>query len=121
LDDFTFSQYKDFIGNKEIWPRFEKIIKVDKGVLIVDINDVANIRNDIFHFRRRTGNVDADRLRRFRDNRVRYFRELLNRKIIERGSPVLLSEDSDDQSSKLDLPVFLDQEDRENQNPTSVL
>ena len=121
LEDFTFSQYNNFFNNQKNWRYFEPIFRMDKTLLLVELKGVASIRNALFHFRRRASNMDADSLRTFRDNRVRYFRELLNRKIIERGSPVLLLEDSDDQSSKLDLPVFLDQEDLENQNPTSVL
>ena len=80
LDDMTFAQYNELINNQKVWPHFKEIIGSHKGLLSVDLTEVANIRNEIFHFRKRAGNADADRLRRFRDNKIRYYREIQNRK-----------------------------------------
>ena len=81
LDDLTFEQYKELISHAKVWPHFEKIFGSQKGLLNVDLNEVATIRNEIFHFRKRAGNADADRLRRFRDHKIRYYREVLHRQI----------------------------------------
>ena len=72
MDDLTFEQYKELISHAKVWPHFENLW-IPERPLNVDLNDIATIRNEIFH-RKRAGNAD-DRLRRFRDHKIRYYRK----------------------------------------------
>ncbi len=77
LMDFTFAQYREVIFNRENWPRFHAVFDVPREVLNADFEEVNDLRNIVFHFRRGVTPKDTDRLRRFRD-KLRYNRDLFN-------------------------------------------
>jgi CBS domain-containing protein len=75
LEDFTFAQYREVIFNEAQWPRFEPVFSQMREMVMIDFERINTLRNEVFHFRRRIGPRDTDRLRRFRD-RLRYDRDL---------------------------------------------
>lgn len=79
LKDFTFSQYREVIFNRDNWPRFEAVFDSPRDLLNVDFEKINDLRNTVFHFRRGITPRDTDRLRRFR-NKLRYNRDLFNSK-----------------------------------------
>ena len=79
LMDFTFSQYREVIFNKDNWPRFEAVFDSPRDMLNMDFEKINDLRNIVFHFRRGITPRDTDRLRRFRD-KLRYNRDLYNAK-----------------------------------------
>jgi len=79
LKDFTFSQYREVIFNKDNWPLFEEVFDSPRDMLNMDFEKINDLRNIVFHFRRGITPRDTDRLRRFRD-KLRYNRDLYNAK-----------------------------------------
>lgn len=75
LEDLTFSQYKGIICAVANWPRFQPVFSTQRELAEADFDDVNQIRNDVFHFRRSIRPSDTDRLRRFRD-KLQFNREL---------------------------------------------
>lgn len=75
LEDFTFSQYRGVIFDTDHWPRFDPVFSQRREILLHDFERINELRNTVFHFRRRIGAPDTDLLRRFRD-KLRYSREL---------------------------------------------
>jgi hypothetical protein len=75
LEDFTFSQYRGVIFDTDHWPRFDPVFSQRREILLHDFERINDLRNIVFHFRRRIGAPDTDLLRRFRD-KLRYSREL---------------------------------------------
>lgn len=78
LEDFTFAQYRMLICSEANWPRFEPVFDTMRELVDGDFAEINELRNVVFHFRRRITPKDTDRLRRFRD-RLRYDRELYGR------------------------------------------
>jgi hypothetical protein len=74
LEDFTFAQYRMLICCEANWPRFAPVFDTMRELVDADFDDVNELRNIVFHFRRGITPKDTDRLRRFRD-RLRYDRE----------------------------------------------
>jgi CBS domain-containing protein len=77
LEDFTFAQYREVIFNEAQWPRFEPVFSQMREMVMTDFERINTLRNEVFHFKRKIGPRDTDRLRRFRD-RLRYDRILLS-------------------------------------------
>jgi hypothetical protein len=75
LEEFTFNQYGLMICSKNNWDVFEPLFDTMRELVNADFNEVNELRNIVFHFRRGITPKDTDRLRRFRD-RLRYDREL---------------------------------------------
>jgi len=71
LEDFTFAQYREVIFNEAHWPRFEPVFSQMREMVMTDFERINTLRNEVFHFKRKIGPRDTDRLRRFRD-RLRY-------------------------------------------------
>lgn len=63
LDEFTFSQYADFLFRKSIWPRFLERRDRNKSAIQVDLERAAEIRNQTVHFRKMASTRDTDALR----------------------------------------------------------
>jgi hypothetical protein len=80
LEDFTFNQYKMLICGKSNWLLFEPVFDTMRELVDVDFNDINELRNIVFHFRRGITPKDTDRLRRFRD-KLRYDRELFAKQV----------------------------------------
>jgi len=80
LRDLTFSQYKAIICSEKNWPRFEPVFDSLRELVDIDLSDVNDLRNVVFHFRRAITPRDTDRLRRFRE-KLRYNLELYHREI----------------------------------------
>jgi hypothetical protein len=74
LEDFTFSQYRGVIFDANHWPRFEQAFQKRREILLHEFGRINDLRNAVFHFRRRVVAKDTDLLRRFR-NKLRYARE----------------------------------------------
>ena len=79
LEDFTFAQYREVIFNNANWPRFEVVFQSPRELLNADFEKINELRNDVFHFRRKITTTDTDRARRLRD-KLRYNRDLYNAK-----------------------------------------
>jgi CBS domain-containing protein len=77
LEDFTFAQYREVIFNESQWPRFQPIFSQMREIMMADFERINTLRNEVFHFKRKIGPRDTDRLRRFRD-RLRYDRTLMS-------------------------------------------
>jgi CBS domain-containing protein len=71
LEDFTFAQYREVIFNDAHWPRFKPVFSQMREMVMADFERINTLRNEVFHFKRKIGPRDTDRLRRFRD-RLRY-------------------------------------------------
>jgi CBS domain-containing protein len=67
LIDLSFDQYRQVITSKSQWPQFARYFTAGREVVDNDIKTIAQLRNEILHFRRRITTRDTDRLRRFRD------------------------------------------------------
>lgn len=67
LEDFTFSQYQILMCSERNWQRFEPVFMTMREIFQADLKDINDLRNIVFHFRRRITPKDTDRLRRFRD------------------------------------------------------
>lgn len=67
LTDLTFSMYGDLACSKKRWPEFAPMFLGERMTLKDSIDDVAKIRNVVFHFKRPVTASDVDTLRRFRD------------------------------------------------------
>ena len=78
LKDFTFAQYREVIFNKKNWPRFEVVFATSRDLLNMKFEQINDLRNVVFHFRRAITPRDTDKMRRFRD-RIRNDHELLIR------------------------------------------
>lgn len=88
LEDFTFAQYREVIFNEIHWPRFQPVFSQMREIMMADFERINTLRNEVFHFKRKIGPRDTDRLRRFRD-RLRYDRTLIPRQSpgVARGDP----------------------------------
>lgn len=75
LEDFTFSQYRTLICSKSNWPTFKAIFATMRELVDADFDEINELRNIVFHFRRGITPKDTDRLRRFCD-RLRYDRQV---------------------------------------------
>lgn len=89
LEEFTFNQYKMLICGKSNWPLFEPLFDTMRELVDADFNDINELRNIVFHFRRGITPKDTDRLRRFRD-KLRYDRELFAKRRISANETVAL-------------------------------
>jgi hypothetical protein len=78
LEDFSFGQYREVVFNSVHWERFRVVFCQTREIVMADFEQVNILRNDVFHFRRKIGPRDTDRLRRFRD-KIRYNRSLWHR------------------------------------------
>jgi hypothetical protein len=76
LEDFTFAQYREVMFNARQWPRFQPVFSQMREIMMADFERINTLRNEVFHFKRKIGPRDTDRLRRFRD-RLRYDRTLM--------------------------------------------
>jgi len=67
LHDFAFGHYVQTISNKVRWPDFEPVFKTSRETVNIDLRDINELRNDVFHFRRQIIPRDTDDLRRHRE------------------------------------------------------
>lgn len=79
LSELSFDQYRSMITSRDNWSVFESAFASMREIVDADFKEVTQLRNTVFHFRRRITPKDTDRLRRFRD-RLRYDREMLLRR-----------------------------------------
>jgi len=75
LEECTFNQYRLLICSRRNWVVFEPVFATMREVMNADLEEITELRNIIFHFRRGITTKDIDRLRRFRDRR-RWDREV---------------------------------------------
>ena len=66
LEDLSFGDYLQLIGNKENWIQLEPVFGTSKDLVMRKLRPVQQLRNDAFHFRRELTDGDRDRLRNVR-------------------------------------------------------
>lgn len=66
LTDLTFAMYGGLACSRSRWEEFAPMFFGDRSSLRTAIDDIAKIRNVVFHFKRPVTANDADQLRRFR-------------------------------------------------------
>lgn len=67
LEDMTFSDYVQVIGDGRLWEKCRHAFGGDRDRTRVKLKAIADIRNDVFHFRREMTREDDRRLRDGRD------------------------------------------------------
>lgn len=76
LEEFTFSQYSDFLGRKQIWARLIERQFRNKGFVLEQLLTAAKLRNQIVHFRKMTTAAETDSLRKILNRFKSMLREL---------------------------------------------
>lgn len=66
LTDLTFKLYGDLACSHSRWAEFEAMFYGDRNTMKNSLDDIADIRNVVFHFKRPITVDDVDQLRRFR-------------------------------------------------------
>ncbi len=66
LTDLTFALYGDLACSKKRWPEFHAMFFGERTTMKDHIEDVAKVRNAVFHFKRPITADDVDQIRRFR-------------------------------------------------------
>lgn len=66
LEDLSFGDYLQLIGNKENWVYFEPVFGTSRELVMTKLRPVQQLRNDAFHFRRELTDTDHERLRNAR-------------------------------------------------------
>jgi predicted transcriptional regulator len=54
LDDMNFGHYRNIVTNPGYWPEFEGVLRGNRIAVGAKLKMVNDIRNDLFHFRRKT-------------------------------------------------------------------
>lgn len=67
LTDLTFSMYGGLACSKSRWAEFAPMFFGERAAMKESINEIADLRNTVFHFKRPVTASDVDTLRRFRD------------------------------------------------------
>lgn len=67
LEEMTFSDYVQVIGDGRLWDKCRHAFGGDRDRTRVKLKAIADIRNDVFHFRREMNSDDDRRLRDGRD------------------------------------------------------
>ncbi len=67
LEDMTFSDYVVLIGHGNNWDRFNRVFQGDRALTHAKLKQLRDLRNDVFHFRRRLADRDRDILTESRD------------------------------------------------------
>lgn len=67
LTDLTFSMYGGLVCSKSRWAEFGPMFFGERASMKDAIDEVADLRNTVFHFKRPVTASDVDTLRRFRD------------------------------------------------------
>ncbi|WP_246539604.1 hypothetical protein [Telmatocola sphagniphila] len=67
LEDMTFSDYVVLIGHGSNWDRFNRVFHGDRALTHAKLKQLKDLRNDVFHFRRRLADRDRDILTESRD------------------------------------------------------
>ena len=52
LEEMTFDNYRSIIVHPEYWPVFEALFGVMRRVVDAKLSELADLRNDVFHFKR---------------------------------------------------------------------
>jgi hypothetical protein len=66
LEDMTFHDYVQIIGDGRHWPMFESVFKSTRERTRAKLEEMSDLRNDVFHFRKPSVE-DHERLGAFRD------------------------------------------------------
>jgi CBS domain-containing protein len=66
LEDLSFGDYLQLIGNKENWVDLEPVFGTSRELVMTKLRPVQQLRNDAFHFRRELTDTDRERLRSVR-------------------------------------------------------
>lgn len=70
LTQMEFNDYAQIIGNRENWPHFSIVFGItdwDRSSTTQKLNQIRNLRNDVFHFRRKIEQKDIQQLTEFRN------------------------------------------------------
>jgi hypothetical protein len=62
VTDMAFSEYVSVIGDGRNWPRFEPFLGSERGRVRTRLERAAELRNDVFHFRRELTSEDRRQL-----------------------------------------------------------
>jgi CBS domain-containing protein len=67
LDHLTFNDYVMLLCHKDSWDNFEKAFGGTRNTVYAKLNQIPNLRNDVFHFRRELTIEEFEILREARD------------------------------------------------------
>jgi acyl dehydratase len=67
LEHMTFNDYVQIIGDGRNWDHFQPIFKGDRVRTRAKLEQVRDLRNDVFHFRREITAEDYETLSALRD------------------------------------------------------
>lgn len=70
LDNMTFDDYVGIIRRTDNWPKFQVVFgagAIKRTFTTTKLEDVRNLRNDVFHFKRKVTNGDLQTLTQHRD------------------------------------------------------
>lgn len=62
IEDLSFGEYVQLIGNKETWAQLQDVFGTSRELVLAKLRPINQLRNDAFHFRRELVKDDYDRL-----------------------------------------------------------
>lgn len=62
IEDLSFGDYVQLIGNKETWEQLQDVFGTSRELVLAKLRPINQLRNDAFHFRRELERDDHDRL-----------------------------------------------------------
>jgi len=71
LENMTFNDYVLLIAHGKNWDRFNRIFQSERSLTQAKLNQVRDLRNDVFHHRRKLADRDRDTLAASRDWMIR--------------------------------------------------
>lgn len=67
LEEMTFDNYKSIISHGENWPKFEPLLGSNRMRTTAKLQQICDLRNDLFHFRREITMQDHETLNDLRE------------------------------------------------------
>lgn len=62
IEDLSFGDYVQLIGNKDNWPRVQPLFGTSRELVLAKLKPINQLRNVAFHFRRDLTDADRERL-----------------------------------------------------------
>jgi hypothetical protein len=62
IEDLSFGDYVQLIGNEETWSQLQDVFGTSRELVLAKLRPINELRNDAFHFRRELVKDDYDRL-----------------------------------------------------------
>lgn len=67
LEDLTMNDYVLIINNSDTWDKFSKVFGAERTVVRAKLASLPNLRNEVFHFKRKITIEEYDKLKTARD------------------------------------------------------